>query len=244
MISLYQKYRPKRFSELVGQQEIAALLLNQVRKRRTSHSYLFAGPSGCGKTSTSRILAMALNCEHPRAGEPCLKCPHCLPALHGNSADTVELDTATFRGLDGIRELQQWSHFAPWGNYRVYLLEEVHQLTDQAWDALLRLLEEPTERLTTIMCTTKPEKVPETVKSRCQTLMFSALTDNAVAGKLDLICRKEHIAFANGTVKFLASMAQGNLRLAESRLEQVIAYGADKKPHQLRRFIERQLILT
>ena len=242
-MSYYQKYRPKRFKELVGQPEIAELLRGQVYKRKTSHSYLFCGPSGCGKTSTSRIMAMALNCEHPRVGEPCLRCEHCLPALHGSSSDTIELDAATFRGIDGIRELQQWSHFAPWGNYRVYLLEEVHQLTDQAWDALLRLLEEPTQRLTTIMCTTQPEKVPETAKSRCQTLKFNQLGRYAIARKLEYICQKERIVFANGTVKFLASMTDGNLRAAETMLEQLVSFGVEKKPHQIKRFIERQLIL-
>jgi len=242
-MSYYQKYRPRRFRGLVGQQDIADLLRGQVRRHKLGHAYLFAGPSGVGKTSTARILAMAVNCEQPRAGEPCLKCPHCLAALHGSSWDTIEMDAATFRGIDGIRDLQVRSMFTPLGNFKVYILDEVQQFTQPAWDALLRLLEEPAAQQLTIMCTTRPDQVPETAKSRCQVLQFAAIEQPAIAVKLDEICRRERI-HGNGAVKFIASMAGGNLRTAETMLEQTMSFGFDQGPRKVKKFIQEKLVLS
>jgi len=242
-MSYYQKYRPRRFRDLVGQPEISELLRGQVRRHRLGHAYLFAGPSGVGKTSTARILAMAANCESPRAGEPCLKCSHCSSALHAMSWDTIEMDAATFRGIDGIRDLQVRSMFTPLGNFKVYILDEVHQFTQPAWDALLRLLEEPAAQQLTIMCTTRPDQMPETAKSRCQVLNFEPITEQAMAVKLDEICRRERV-HSNGVVKFIASMAGGNLRTAENMLEQTVSFGIDRQPRKVRRFIQEKLVLS
>jgi DNA polymerase-3 subunit gamma/tau len=220
-MSLYQRFRPHHFKEIIGQDDITLILRNQIKRKKTSHSYLFTGPSGVGKTSAARILSMALNCEHPRAGEPCLKCRTCQASLSGNAWDTAELDTALFRGIDGIRELSSWARFAPYGNYKVYILDEVHQLTDPAWNAILRLLEEPLGKITTILCTTNPTSVPETARSRCQVFEFHPLVKKYIISKLDMVCQKERIHLSESSLKFIAAMAGGNMRTAETMLEQV-----------------------
>ena len=242
-MSYYQKYRPRRFRDLVGQTVITELLRGQVKRHKLGHAYLFAGPSGVGKTSMARILAMAANCEAPRAGEPCLKCPHCSSALHSMSWDTMEMDAATVRGIDGIRDLQTRSMFTPMGNFKVYVLDEVQQFTQPAWDALLRFLEEPAAQVITIMCTTRPEQVPETAKSRCQVLQFEPITEHDMAIKLEEICRHERV-HGNGTVKFIASMSGGNLRTAETMLEQTVGFGINQQPRKVRKFIQQQLVLS
>lgn len=220
---LYQKYRPHRFRDFIGQEGIVTILKNQVKKGKAAHSYLFTGPSGVGKTSAARILAMGLNCEKVRRdGEPCLKCQTCQATLHGNSWDLIELDGALFRGIEGIRDLSTWSKYAPMGNFKIYLIDEAHQLTEPAWNALLRLLEEPTGRLTTILCTTELNSVPETARSRCQLFQFQPLTKGDILTKLERICRRERIRLSPESLKFVSAMAGGNLRTAESTLEQVV----------------------
>lgn len=241
-MSLYQKYRPLRFQDVVAQESTTTILRNQLKRRMTSHAYLFAGPSGAGKTSVARILALALNCENLRAGEPCLKCQPCQAALHGNAWDTIELDAALFRGIEGVRDLAMWSKFAPYGNYRIYLIDEIHQFTEPAWNAILRLLEEPMGRLTIILCTTQVDEVPETARSRCQLFEFKALSKAEILAKLKMIVLKERLRLSCDGLKFISAMAGGNMRMAETMLEQVIHLnGGSPTPGQIQRFIQGRM---
>jgi len=162
--------------------------------------------------------------------------------LHGNAWDTIEFDAALFRGIDGIRDLAMWAKFAPYGNYRVFLLEEVHQFTEPAWNAILRLLEEPTGRLATILCTTELDKVPETAQSRCQLFKFKALSKGDILAKLQLICHKERLKMADESLKFIAAMAGGNCRTAETILEQVINLNhGSPNTKEIQRFIQGRM---
>ena len=241
-MSLYQKYRPKRFQDIVAQDSITTILKNQVKRKMTSNSYLFTGPSGVGKTSTARILSLALNCEKPRAGEPCLKCLTCQSSLHNNAWDTVEFCAALFRGIDGIRDLAMWAKFAPFGNYKIFLLEETHQLTAPAWDALLKLLEEPGGKLTIILTTTELNKVPETARSRCQLFEFQSLTKKDILAKLEMICCKEKFGIASEGLKFISAMAGGNLRTAETILEQSVNLNHGKPSlKEIQRFMQGKM---
>lgn len=241
-MGFYQKYRPHRFGDVVAQEMVISILKNQVRRKMTHHAYLFTGPSGVGKTSVARILALAMNCEKPRAGEPCLKCQACQSALHGNAWDTVEFDAAMFRGIDGIRDLSTWAQYAPFTNYKVYILDEVHQLTEPAWNALLRLLEEPVGTLTVILCTTEPKKVPETARSRCQLFEFKSLERKEILERLGMICHKERLQIASDGLKFIAAMANGNLRTAETMLEQVINLNHGKpRTSEIQKFIQGRM---
>ncbi len=221
-MSIYQKYRPRHFRDVVGQDEITGILKNQVARHETAGSYLFTGPSGVGKTSVARILAMALNCKALKAGEPCLKCVSCDSVLRGNSWDHREYDAATFRGIDSIRDLTAGSMFAPAGNFKVFIIDEAHALSQPAWDALLRLLEEPAARTKTILCTTAAGAVPATARSRCQLFEFATLSKGAIFGQLAFICKRERWGPSAESLRFIASMAQGNLRTALTMLEQSV----------------------
>lgn len=241
-MSVYQDHRPRRFADLVGQDEVVQLLKTQVRRNAVAHSYLFLGPSGVGKTSMARILALAVNCESPRAGEPCLKCRTCEASLRGNSWDTHEFDAATFRGIDAIRELTYNSRFAPFGKCKFLIIDEAHQLTGPAWDALLRLLEEPAPCTKTILCTTEAAAVPVTARSRCQLFEFRPLTKADILAKLTVVCRKERWGPSAESLRFIAGMADGNLRTAETFLEQAVNLN-HLRPNitQVKRFFQGRL---
>ena len=225
-LSLYRKYRPRRFSELIGQERVAELLRASVASGQVSHAYLFSGPRGCGKTSAARILARAVNCLDPQGGEPCNRCEVCLSMLEGSSLDLVEIDGASNRGIDEVRQMKEQASMVPFACRRkVYIIDEVHMLTEPAFNALLKTLEEPPLHVLFVLATTDPQRVPVTVRSRCQQLPFRRVDSERCAAFLRRICEEEGIPFDEGALRDLAMASEGSLRDALSLLEQVAASG-------------------
>ncbi len=227
--SLYLKYRPQTFGELVGQVHVRETLKNAVKAGRISHAYLFCGPRGTGKTSTARILARAINCTQPQAGEPCGTCPNCQLLLSGRSLDLVELDAASNRRIDDIRDLREKIRVAPAQLPRkVYIIDEVHQLVSEAFNALLKTLEEPPDFAHLILCTTEPQKVPETIRSRCQRFDFRRVSTDDLARRLQFVAEQEGMTFEQSALYTLARAADGGMRDGLSMLEQVSAFSEGK----------------
>ncbi|MBQ6478918.1 MAG: DNA polymerase III subunit gamma/tau [Erysipelotrichaceae bacterium] len=224
---LYRTYRPAKFSEVVGQKYIVKTLLNAIKKNRIAHAYLFAGPRGTGKTSVAKLFAKAINCENFEE-EACDTCKNCLAYLEGNHPDIIELDAASNNGIDDIREIIEQVPYAPLlGKYKVYIIDEVHMLTTQAFNALLKTLEEPPAHVIFIFATTDPQKVIPTVLSRCQRYNFSKISGFEIKKRTIEILEKENIAFEEKAVDELARMAEGGMRDALSLLEQCLAYNPD-----------------
>jgi len=222
-MSFYAKYRPAQFRQVLGQEQVIQILMGQARTGSFHHAYLMYGASGTGKTSTARILAMALNCPSlDGTGEPCGECPSCRTIRKGANWDVIEVDAAQFRGIDEIRELKQRAYLSPIGNKKVYIIDEAHQLTEAAWNGMLKLLEEPPPHLVLILCTTQVEKVPLTVKSRCQLYPFHQLKQNEIKGKLEMIAQGEGVELDPRHLQFIVESAGGNMRSAENILEQVV----------------------
>ena len=225
-MSFYSKYRPAQFSQVLGQDHVIQILMGQARAGGFHHAYLMYGASGTGKTSTARILAMALNCPSlDGTGEPCGGCPSCRTIRKGANWDVSEIDGAQFRGIDDIRELKQRAYLSPMGKKKVYIIDEAHQLTETAWNGMLKLLEEPPPHLVIILCTTQVEKVPLTVKSRCQLYPFRQLKANEIKGKLEMIAQGEGVELDHKHLQFIVESAGGNMRSAENILEQVVCFG-------------------
>jgi len=230
METLYRKYRPKKFSELVGQDHVKRVLMRALEENRVSHAYIFAGPRGTGKTTTARILAKALNCDNRKDAEPCGKCYSCKAIDEGTFMDVVELDAASNRGIDEIRRIRDAASFRPIeGKYKVYIIDEVHMLTKEAFNALLKTLEEPPEHVVFILATTNLEKVPPTIVSRCQVLEFRNLPDKLVKERLKQICEKEGIKASDEALSFIARRALGGMRDALTMLEQVWKFSEKKE---------------
>lgn len=217
-----RKYRPKGFDEVIGQEHIATTLKNAIKDKRVAHAYLFSGPRGIGKTTTARILAKALNCEKGPTPTPCNKCISCKEITSGSSMDVIEIDGASNRGIDEVRGLRENVRFAPThGSYKLYIIDEVHMLTPEAFNALLKTLEEPPPHVKFVFATTQPNKVLATVLSRCQRFDFRRISTADIVVKLKEIAKKESIKIDEDALFSIARQSEGSLRDAESILDQM-----------------------
>ena len=220
-----RKWRPQTFEDVVGQRHVTATLQNAIRANRVAHAYIFSGARGVGKTTTARILAKALNCAKGPTPTPCNECDSCREIAAGNSLDVIEIDAASNRGIDQIRELRDMVRYAPAaGRYKVIILDEAHMLTEEASNALLKTLEEPPEKVIFVMATTEPENLADTIRSRSQHFHFRALSFAEIDGALAAIAKKEEFAAEPEALAVMARAAEGSLRDALSLLEQARAY--------------------
>ena len=220
-IALYRKWRPQKFSDLVGQEHISRTLSSAITSGRIGHAYLFSGPRGTGKTSTAKIFARALNCEQGPTPEPCGECGACRKIADGSSLDVFEIDAASNRGIDEIRDLRETVKFAPVdGRYKVYIIDEVHMLTTEAFNALLKTLEEPPEHVVFILATTEAHKVPATIQSRCQRYDFRRIGSQEIEARLTQVAQAMKLAAEPEALALIALQADGGLRDALSLLDQ------------------------
>ena len=225
-VSLYRKYRPQFFSDVIGQKSAVDVLTNSILRGRVGHAYLFSGSRGCGKTSAARIFAKALNCLERNGFEPCGSCRNCQEITAGESLDVIEIDGASNNGVDNIRGLKENVALSPFNSrYKIYIIDEVHMLSQGAFNALLKTLEEPPEHVIFIMATTEPHKVPVTIRSRCQHIPFRSITPDDIYSRLDYVCKNESITAEAEALREISRQADGALRDALSLLEQVIASG-------------------
>ena len=222
------KLRPQRFDELVGQMHVTRTLQNAIVLDRVAHGYIFAGPRGVGKTTSARILAKVLNCKNPIKNNPCGTCVNCTEITKGSNLDVQELDGASNRGIDEMRDLREAVKYPPNnGKYRIYIIDEVHMLTREAFNALLKTLEEPPLHVIFIMATTDAHKVPSTILSRTQRFDFKPISINDISDYLIQILETEDIKYDANGIRLIAQKASGSLRDALSLLDQVIAYASD-----------------
>ncbi len=225
-IVLYRKWRPQVFSEVIAQDHIKKTLQNAIVKNRISHAYIFCGSRGTGKTSMARILAKAVNCTNSKSGEPCNECKNCSEISSGRSLDLIEIDGASNRGIDEIRDLREKIRFSPSSAlYKVFIIDEVHMLTREAFNALLKTLEEPPEHAIFILVTTEIHKIPPTVLSRCQRFDFERISVEDLINRLYFIAGKENLNIDKKALRLIAQNAEGGLRDAISLLDQLISYG-------------------
>jgi len=223
--ALYRRWRPQKFSEVIAQQYTVQTLKNAIAQGEISHAYLFAGPRGTGKTSVARIFAKAINCPNREDGEPCGSCPSCQRITRGSSLDVIEIDGASNRGIDQIRQLREEVSFAPAeGRYKVYIIDEVHMLTHEAFNALLKTLEEPPAHVIFIFATTEPHKVPPTVMSRCQAFEFKTIPREKIEAYISEVAKAEGIEIEDAAISAIARHAWGALRDALVLLEQLVSY--------------------
>ncbi len=228
-IPFARKYRPRKFSEVVGQDVAVRVLKNAIKLNKVSHAYLFAGPRGTGKTTIARILTKALNCLQPVDGEPCGVCENCLAIDKGSFPDLIEIDAASNRGIDDIRAIRDAVSYTPIkGKYKVYILDEAHMLTKEAFNALLKTLEEPPPKTVFVLCTTEYEKIMPTILSRCQRLIFSKLREDQIVENLKKICQAEGIQYEEEALYMIAKLSDGGMRDAVSLLDQLSTYGEGK----------------
>ena len=240
-MNLSQKYRPVKFDDILGQDDIIAILRNQISKKRLGTTYLFFGPSGTGKTTTARVRAMAVNCEHPIKQNPCGKCNSCQSILRGISYDILELDVGNYRGIESIKQVEMTTRFMPFGKKKVYILDEVHALTPPAWDATLKMLENSGSYILFILCASQ-DSIPGVARSRCQEFTFQPLKTRMIAERLRMINRKEGFRLDPNSSQFIAEFAQGNMRTAEMMLMQVVNLNhGNPKPRQIRRFLQMKM---
>lgn len=227
MAVLYRKYRPRNFEEIIGQEHVKQTLSNEISTNSISHAYLFCGPRGSGKTTFARVLAKAVNCENRKDGqfEPCCKCSSCLEIAGGNAMDIIEIDAASHRGIDDIKELKEGIRILPVkSKYKVFIIDECHQLSKDASNALLKTLEEPPSHAIFILATTEIHKMLPTIISRCQKFDFKRLQASEIIKKLEHIADKEGIKFDKSALSLIALNARGSFRDAESLLDQCLSF--------------------
>jgi DNA polymerase-3 subunit gamma/tau len=224
-----RKYRPKNFSEIVGQEHITQTLINAINDNRVAHAYLFSGPRGVGKTTTARVLSKSLNCEQGPTIDPCNTCSNCREIDDSINLDVLEIDGASNRGIEEIRTLQENTRYAPGrGKHKIYIIDEVHMLTKPAFNALLKTLEEPPKHVIFIFATTEPHKVPMTVLSRCQRFNFRRLLVPEIEERIKNIASKEKIDIDDAATRLIARQADGSLRDGESMLDQLFTFAEEK----------------
>ena len=224
--ALYRKYRPQTLEEVGGQDTIVKIIKNSIKNNKINHAYLFAGPRGTGKTSIAKIFAEMVNCENLQNGIPCGKCTNCTQV---NNSDTIEIDAASNNGVNEIRELRNNVNLVPsYGKYKIYIIDEVHMLTTEAFNALLKTLEEPPAHIIFILATTDPHKIPETILSRCQRLDFKKISENSIVNRLKQIVDEEHIEIEEEALKEIARLSDGGMRDSIGMLDQAIAYSDQK----------------
>ena len=227
--ALYRVYRPKTFEDVVGQEHIVKTLKNQIKNNNIGHAYLFSGTRGTGKTSTAKIFARAVNCLNPINEEPCNECEICVDTLNDNIMDIVEIDAASNNSVDDIRELRESVKYTPSkAKYKVYIIDEVHMLSQGAFNALLKTLEEPPSYVIFILATTEPHKIPATILSRCQRFDFKRVSSKDIADRMSYICEKENIQAEDKALSLIARNSQGALRDALSILDQCMSFGNDR----------------
>jgi DNA polymerase III subunit gamma/tau len=222
---LARKWRPQKFEDIVGQPHISKTLKNAIKENRVAHAYLFCGMRGIGKTTTARILAKALNCHKPTESEPCCVCPSCIQISNGNSMDVIEIDGASNNSVDDIRELREKVRFRPnRDKYKIYIIDEVHQLSNQAFNALLKTLEEPPDHIVFIFATTESHKIPMTILSRCQRYNFRRIGETDMNLLLAKIAQSENLTIDKESISLINWASEGSMRDAQSLLDQAIAY--------------------
>ena len=227
--ALYRKFRPTKFSEIVGQEHITKTLKNQIIAGRVGHAYLFNGGRGTGKTTAAKLLARAINCTNNQDGEPCNECEICKSALDGSLTDIVEMDAASNNSVEDVRDIREAVNFLPTkAKYRVYIIDEVHMLSTGAFNALLKTLEEPPEHVKFILATTEPQKIPATILSRCQRFDFKRISNDDIIKRLGIVCKESNIEITEEALKLIAVLAEGGMRDALSILERCNQDGEDK----------------
>ena len=228
-IALYRAYRPQTFNEVAGQKPIIQTLKNAIKLNKVAHAYLFAGPRGTGKTTMAKIMAKALNCEHGPTDDPCNECEICQGITKGTIADVIEIDAASNNGVDEIRELRDNVKYLPSVcKYKVYIIDEVHMLSQGAFNALLKTLEEPPAHVVFILATTEPNKIPLTILSRCQRFDFQAISETDMVERLKDVISKENLSVTDEALHLVASLSEGGMRDALSLLDQSISYSKDQ----------------
>src|SRR6202142_319427 len=219
-----RKYRPQAFAELIGQEHVRTTLENAIAQKRIAHGYIFSGQRGTGKTTVARILARCLNCIEGPTTKPCGKCASCLEVTAGNTVDVIEIDAASNRGINEMRELRENVRYRPARDrYKIFIVDEAHQITNEAFNAMLKTLEEPPEWAVFILCTTEVHKIPSTIASRCQQFSFRSVDFAQVVSRMEFICREEGIAADPDTLAVLAQAGEGSVRDSLSALDQAIA---------------------
>ncbi|MDD3397547.1 MAG: DNA polymerase III subunit gamma/tau [Clostridia bacterium] len=223
--ALYRKYRPNNFNEIVGQEHIVSTLENQVKANKIVHAYLFCGSRGTGKTSTAKVFARAINCENNSNGSPCESCNVCKSMNEAGNIDIIEIDAASNNRVDEIREIREKVKFSPVNSkYKVYIIDEVHMLTDSAYNALLKTLEEPPRHIVFILATTEPHKLPATILSRCVRFDFGLVSTTLLENHLKNILKRENVEFDEESVKVIANAGEGSVRDTLSIADSVISY--------------------